>query len=157
MVGWSSGHHIGVLRAGRPLRWGAKSLTLKIDCVEQPGCRSLDLQWKPGLSDDKKLRRWKLRGKGEKAGVEGAGCGFTFISSFFFVVCGYTKGVETQLSKLYLLVEFDEISKVFETKSFRFVSKYGPSAHVFVYNHSNNLRWYNMSHWCFPDILHHVC
>ena len=36
---------------------------------------------------------------------------------FFFVVCGYTKGVETQLSKLYLLVEFDEISKVFETKS----------------------------------------
>ena len=117
MVGWSSGHHIGVLRAGRPLRWGAKSLTLKIDCVEQPGCRSLDLQWKPGLSDDKKLRRWKLRGKGEKAGVEGAGCGFTFISSFCFVICGYTKGVETQLSKLYLLVEFDEISKVFETKS----------------------------------------
>ena len=112
MVGWSSGHHIGVLRAGRPLRWGAKSLTLKIDCVEQPGCRSLDLQWKPGLSDDKKLRRWKLRGKGEKAGVEGAGCGFTFISSFFFMVCGYTKGVETQLLKLYLLVEFDEISKV---------------------------------------------
>ena len=33
------------------------------------------------------------------------------------MVCGYTKGVETQLSKLYFLVEFDEISKVFETKS----------------------------------------
>ena len=36
---------------------------------------------------------------------------------FFFVVCGYTKGVETQLSKLYLLAEFDEISKIFEKLS----------------------------------------
>ena len=35
----------------------------------------------------------------------------------FVVFRVYTKGVETQLSKLRLLAKFDEILKLFETKS----------------------------------------
>ena len=49
---------------------------------EQRGCRSLEMQQKPGLSDDKKLRRWKLQGEGDEACVERTRVHFYFRSYY---------------------------------------------------------------------------